>query len=388
MRAACFIVLVAFAFPSPFNAETVLKPGLTVRLMLNDPRLAPSITAFGSNGELYVAYRVQRTHHQSSAVWLRAFDSRTGRELRHAQIRAPIVGLPQRPSILQVSSEGGLLLYAEMPSTIGPNQGIYVAVVDAVTFRLISSTDLRSSKLSNLRVFGFSADGHSIVLGPSTQNPGPQNRPVTKLVRTIEMNARDLKQIVRDESTPNPFESYGYTIDDTGSLWLSKDPFIAKSFSKYDPNGKTIVREIWVGGDYGVSALLFLQRAILAFTHEASQGETFGRILSFEPSQEEPARTERISSCGFKQATASPDQLFVAGICDEQSQAELTFGALNVCDAVVLKTETLQVLSTIPLSKHTTWHSLAVWHGNGQVRVATSDGFPAVKIYSFSDLAK
>jgi hypothetical protein len=211
---------------------------------------------------------------------------------------------------------------------------------------------------------------------------------VTESIRTIELKARDLNQIVRDESTANPFESYGYTVDATGALWLSKDAFIAKSFSKYDPEGKTVVREISLGGDYGASVLLFLRESVLGFTHEASRDVTFGRIFRFEPGHAEPARTERISGCGFKQATASPDQLFAAGICDEQSQAELSFGALAVCNAVVLQTATLQVLATIPLPKRTTWHSLAVWHGNGQVRVATSDESPAVKIYSFSDHRK
>jgi hypothetical protein len=348
------IALIALAFPSSFNAETAVEPSLTVRLAQNDPSLAPSTTAFGSNGDLYVAYRARGTKHQSSAVWLRLFDSKTGRELRQAQIKAPVVELPQRPSMLQVSSDGNLLLYVETPSIVGPNRGIYIAVVDALTFRLISSTDLGSLTLSNSRVFGFGADGQSIVLGSSTQRTGHED--VTESIRVIEIKARDLKQIVHDESTENPFDSYGYTIDDTGSLWLSENPSIAKSFAKYDPSGKTIVREISVGGDYGASTLLFLHGSVLGFTHEASQDSTFGRIVRFESGRAEPVRTERISGCGFKQAAASPDQLFVAGICDEQNQAELNFGALNVCNVVVLQAETLQVLATIPQSKRTTWH--------------------------------
>jgi len=390
MRAKSLIALIiALAFPSLFNAETAAEASLTVRLTQNDPGLAPSIAAFGSNGELYVAYRARGTQRQSSAVWMRAFDSKTGRELRQAQIKAPVVELPRWASILQVSLDGSVLLYVETPSVIGPNQGVYIAVVDAVTFRLISSTDLASLSLSNARVFGFSADGQTVVLGSSTERTGPQNQPVTESVRTIELGARDLKKIVHDRSTANPFESYGYTVDAAGSLWLTKDPFIAKSFSKYDLKEKAVVREVSFGGDYGVSKLLFLHGgSVLGFTHEASQDATFGRIVRFEADRAEPVRAERIPGCGFRQATASADQLFAAGICDEQSQAELTFGALTVCNAVVLQTETLQVLATIPLSKRTTWHSLAVWHGNGQVRVATSDESPAVKIYSFSDSAR
>jgi hypothetical protein len=232
MRATSLVALAALGFPSLFNAETALEPRLTVRLMQNHASLAPSIAAFGGNGDLYVAYRARGTEHQSAAVWLRAIDSRTGLELRQAQIKAPVVELPQRPSMVQLSSDGSLLLYVETPSIIGPNRGIYIAVVDAVTFRLISSTDLGSLSLSNARVFGFSADGQSIVLGSSTQGIGPLNRPLTESVRAIEIKARDLKQIVRDEPIANPFESNGYTIDDTGSLWVSKNPLIAKSFSK------------------------------------------------------------------------------------------------------------------------------------------------------------
>jgi hypothetical protein len=115
----------------------------------------------------------------------------------------------------------------------------------------------------------------------------------------------------------------------------------------------------------------------LGFTHEVSRDATFGRIFRFEPGGTEPVRTER--------NTPSPDQLYVVAICDEQSQAELSFGALTVCNAVVLQTETLQVRATIALSKHTTWHSLALWHGEGQHRAAASDESPIVKIYFASD---
>lgn len=388
MKVAVFIVRISLVFPALFNAQSAVESNITVRLPQNDPSLAPCVTAFGSNAEIYVAYRVLGKQHQSLGLWLRAFDSKTGRELRQTQIKAPAVELPQTAAVFQVSSDGDLLLYVEMPSIIGPNRGTFVAVVDAMSFRLISSTDLGSLALSDVRVFGFSADGRSIVVGSSTERTGPQKHPVTESVRTIELNARDLKQIVRDELIANPFESYGYTIDDTSSLWLSKNVFIAKSLSKYDPITKKIDREISFDGDYGLSSVLFLHRGVLGFTHEASQDATFGRILRFEPGRVEPVRTERISGCGFKQATASLDQLFAAGICDEQSQAELSFGALTVCNAIVLQTETLQVLATIPLSKRTTWHSLAVWHGNGQVRVATSDQSPVVNIYAFSDPAK
>ena len=38
-----------------------------------------------------------------------------------------------------------------------------------------------------------------------------------------------------------------------------------------------------------------------------------------------------------------------------------------------------------PVSKHTTWHSLALWHGKGQLRAAASDESPIVKIYFASD---
>jgi hypothetical protein len=145
------------------------------------------------------------------------------------------------------------------------------------------------------------------------------------------------------------------------------------------------IGEISLDGDFGARALLFLHGGVLGFTHEVSQDATFGRIFRFEPGRREPVRTERISGCGFQQATASPDQLYVAAICDEQSQAELSFGALTVCDAVVLQTETLQVRATIALSKHTTWHSLALWHGKGQLRAAASDESPVVKVYFASD---
>lgn len=352
--------------------EAATKPTHIIRLEHNDASLAPAI-AFGSKGELYVAYRTQGPQHQSSVVTVGAFDSNTGRELRKAQIKAPTVQLPQAPSIFQVSPDGNLLLYVETPSVIGRNRATYLAVVDAVSLQLISSTDLVSLALSNSRVFGFRADSQAVVLGSSVQRIGPNNQPVTQSVRVVELKAHDLKQIVHDQSIANPYGGYGYTIDAAGSLWFSKDPFIAKSFSEYNPKGGTAAGEISSGSDYGFAAVIFLPGSIVGFTHEASHDATFTQVMRFEPGKAEPAQIERVTGCGFKQVTVSPDQLFAAGICDEQSQAEPSFGALTVCNAVILQTRTLKVLATIPLSKGTTWHSVAVWHGNERVLAATSD---------------
>jgi hypothetical protein len=203
------------------------------------------------------------------------------------------------------------------------------------------------------------------------------------------MSTSDLGRIVHDQVIANPFEGYGYTVDASGTLWFSKGRPIASALAEYNPKTKALLREIVFGGDYGLSRALFLRDGrILGFTHEASYGATFGRILRFDPEKAEPAHTERITGCGFKQATASPDQLLAVGICDQQSQAELTFGALTVCSAIVLQTGTLHVLATIPLSTRTTWHSVAVWHGNGQVRVATTDESQTVKIYSLAEPLK
>ena len=377
MRRLSLVLLVQVALLWLCDAgDAAMKPTLIIRLEQNDSSLAPSIVAFGPNGQIYTAYRTHGPQHQSSAMWVRAFDSNTGRELRQAQVKAPAVQLPQTASMFQVSPDGKLLLYVETPAIIGPNQAAYVAVLDAATLQVVSSSDLVLLSLSHSRIFGFGNDSHSVILGSSVERTGPKNHPLTESVRVVEVKSEDLHKVVREQVIANPFESYGYTIDASGTLWFSKDAFISKSFSEYDPAGKTVLREISFGGDYGLSRVLFLRESILGFTHEASHDATFGQVLRFEPSKAAPAQTERVSGCGFKQATVSPDQSFAVGVCDEQSQAELNFGALTVCNAVVLRTSTLQILASIPLSKRTTWHSVAVWHGSGQVRVATSDESP------------
>ena len=113
--------------------DAAMKPTLIIRLEQNDSSLAPSIVAFGPNGQFYTAYRTHGPQHQSSAVWVRAFDSDTGRELRQAQVKVSRVQLPQTASMFQVSPDGKLLLYVETPAIIGPNQATYVAVLDAAT---------------------------------------------------------------------------------------------------------------------------------------------------------------------------------------------------------------------------------------------------------------
>jgi hypothetical protein len=159
------------------------------------------------------------------------------------------------------------------------------------------------------------------------------------------------------------------TIDDTGSLSLSKNPLIAKAFSQYDPKRTMTIGEISLDGSCAEAFWDLHTRSLGTPRLAGSSGSS---------------RAGR-NRCGPSEYTASPDQLYVAAIRDEQSQAELSFGALTVCNAVVLQTETLQVRATIALSKHTTWHSLAVWHGKGQLRAAASDESPVVKIYFASD---
>jgi hypothetical protein len=259
-----------------------MEPTFTVKLAQNDSSQAPSISAFGSGGELYVAYRAREKQRQSSAVWLRAFDGETGRELRQAQIEAPVVQLPREPSMLQVSSDGRLLLYVETPSVTSPNRGVYIGVVDSANFRLISSKALGTLALPNPRIFGFSTDGQSVIIGSSMQRTGSHDQPVTESVRVIQLDARDLRKVVRDESIASPFESFGYTVDATASLWFSKDSFISKSFSEYNSKKKVVVREISFDGDYGASAVLFLRESILGHPEFLSapdqKCELFGRL--------------------------------------------------------------------------------------------------------------
>ena len=94
------------------------------------------------------------------------------------------------------------------------------------------------------------------------------------------------------------------TIDDTGSLWFSKNQLIAKAFSKYDPKRKMTIGEISLDGSCA--------EAFLGFTHEVYRDATFGRIFRFEPARTEPVRTERIyclsgsALCGSHSRRAKP----------------------------------------------------------------------------------
>jgi hypothetical protein len=123
-----------------------------------DSRLAAASTVFGPAGNLYVAYRQADQSRKSSAVTLKLFDSKTGRELMQSEVATTPIELPQWATAFDLSPDGTMLLYFESPAVVGPTNGTYLAIIDGAKLALVSSRNLERLTLPNVRVFGFSAD--------------------------------------------------------------------------------------------------------------------------------------------------------------------------------------------------------------------------------------
>jgi len=275
-----------------------------------------------------------------------------------------------------------MLLYFEAPAVLGPANATYLAVIDSSKLSLVSSRNLGRPAFPNVRVFGFSANNKSVILG-SAEEIYAGGTPKTRELRISELDARDLGVSRSGRVVQNPFDGYDYVIDATGTPWFSKEEFIPRSFYKYDPEERRVIEGIRVNNAFGLMFRnLFLRDGIMAFNSEADES---GQVYIFDLQNEAPKRTVRMTGCGFKDAVISPDEAFAVAICEGISQREATFGSITKCEVDVFRVSTLQNLAAFPCSKGTVWHPIAVWHQMGHVRVATVDATGTLSLYNMSD---
>lgn len=382
-------LLVAILVSGPASGSASER-SLKIQLQQINPKLGPPAVAFGLRGELYVAHRRPEEQRRSSAIVVQAFDGATGRELRHAEIRTPTIDLPQGPQMFTASPDGGLLLFAEAPSPIGPDNDAYAVVVDSTS--LVKITDDRLQKLALARpwFFGFSEDSRSILVGSSeTRRPaGGRGPDMTASVRVLELDARNLENVLKDRTAVNTLEGLEYSVDSAGAPWFSKWP-LPRSFSRYDWQQRKLAQEVATSSAFGITAILFLKSGIASFTDEptTSGSGNVGEVSWFDLGSNKAARTKRMTDCGFRAGgSVSSGQSVFAAECRSMSQAESNAGAITVSKAVIFEAGSLRVLGAVPLSK--SFHRTAVWDSADQVRLAVGEADDIVRVYLLPRAAK
>jgi len=353
-----------------------------IRLERCDSKLGPTSVAFGPNGELYAACRKPEAKKQSSAILISAFD-RTGRELRHAEIKTTAIQLPQVASMFQVSRDGALLLYVETSLPTWADNDAYAAVLGTATLQPVSGRSFARGSSPSLRIFGFSTDGKSVLTASAAEERRTEGLPITRSVLVTRLDARNLQNVLDEQAIQNPFESSGYFLDPTGLPWFSDRNLGRETLHQYDPHQKKTLTQIRATNNaFGIGRLLFLEDSIVGFTDEANE---LGEIVRFERDKQDPVQTERVTGCGFIKVVASPDGRYSAAVCSAMSQSEWNAGAVTVCKALLVQSKTLRLLATIPLSKRARWLDVALWSGEGEVLLATTEPSGDVSLYSLKD---
>jgi len=346
------------------------RPPIILSVPGLDSNAAPASMAFGTDGQLFVAYRNREPSKESHGISICVFDGSSGRLGQIAKVQATVRQLPIGAGMLQISPDGRLLLYAETPQILTRGDGGYIAVLDANTLKVIDSLDLAKSMamgLPNLRVFGFSVDSRSVLVSSSLRD---DNNLLTKSVRVIALNAQDLRQTIKDVSHADPYETLFYTVDPAGLLLFVKNTSTGRVLVGSDGTRRADRPEVIVNSEYGLGHLIFLGDATLAITNGASKGRPTSEIYRFEKGQSEPIKAQSEADCWFRSAKISPDESIGVAACEATHGAEMSFGTVTIRRVVIFNPRSLRVLATLPISKRPGAFDLAVWHGAGEVRLA------------------
>ena len=357
------------------------KPTWILHLGGLDQSIAPSSIALGPTGDLYAVYRDHGERHQSGYVWVRVFDSQTGKELRNTRMSAPSRKLPQRSGRVMLSADGTTLLYAELPGVLLSGQAGFAFLLDTATLKRKSDISAGLLTLANLRVEGFNHDGTGVVLSSSIKD---ETNRVTKSVRVIQLWF-DGQRVIADQTAENPFaRSLAYEVDPEGSVWFSDNAGSGSTLARYDFQARKISKSITAGSQYGFAQVLWLRGAILATSNSQSGGQALNELYRFNDGMPEPKRAQHKTDCWFRDSVSSADETVVGLVCEATRGAEFKFGSVVVRNAFVFDALSLRLLATFPMTKRTASSGIAVWNNRGRLTVAASGQGDAVEVYVLS----
>jgi hypothetical protein len=347
----------------PTHIESA-KPSRTVVLEHAELKLTPAALVFDQKGELYVAYRDKGTDKKSSAIWVRVFDSASGRELRSAQLQTATVALPNSANQFLLSPDNSLLLYSQFSGST------LVTVLNASTLQKISdATSLPDSSDRQFpRVIGIGQNDNAVLIAAEITN-----RLNGTDARLIKLDAHDLSHVLSDATLTNPIPESGFTVGSDGAVRIIR----ADMLYSYDPATKKAALELSIHNQDDIRNALFLNDHSLLLW--SGQNE-FGYLYRFKESGSTPEGSQRIEKSGVEKVFLSPDQLYGVALCEHQKLTEGNFGAITSRTAVVFDTKTLKILSEVPIDRDLN-PELAVWHGDGKVFLATQASSNKLVIY-------
>src|ERR1017187_1652536 len=230
-------------------------PNVVVRVPQGDFQKSIARVVFGSDGQLFAAYRVRGDAANTEAVHVLAIDPSTGKIKVERSYPAPKAALPRIVDNFIVSPDGGALVYAEL------HRPTFIAAFRPKTLELLSSsaTQLFSAEDFLPKVSG--ATPARVVL--SSEHRGPNAG-----VRLIALDLKDLGRV--DEESLVPFgkdEGRNYAVDVAGNaLWFGN----ARLWFKHDIKTRQHLAEIHASHDIGT--LIPSERILLGLTDKSLAG--------------------------------------------------------------------------------------------------------------------
>ncbi|MBX3278436.1 MAG: hypothetical protein KF868_10585 [Acidobacteria bacterium] len=359
-------------------AQTTLgKKHLDIVVPRLDARVAPAGIAFAPAGELFIIHPDKQPHNATTGLWLRVFDVSTGREIRSNKLTIPARKVARGRCMLRVSANGRWLLYTNWPYTLSKDDPGFITIFDADTLNVISSLDEPGAIPAYARIFGFNSNSESVILDASAMQASER---IGASVRIVQLNVRNLEEIVSDVTYANPQDGMLEGATPDGMPWFSRSTSVGYTLAPAEGDAGVRI-EMTAEKGYGIGGVLFPDNAVVAISHDLTpKNDILINIYRLEPGQSRHLRNRTRSDCLVYDAILSPDKSAGAALCQASSTFELTFGRITARKAIVFDASSLRVLQTVGMWKR--GHSLdaAVWHGNGRVRLATFDGPNRIKV--------
>jgi hypothetical protein len=348
------------------------KPDAVFHAPQGDFQKSIARVVFGSDGQLFAAYRVRGNDASTESLHILIADPLTAKIKVERSYPAPKAGLPRVVDDLLVSPDGSTLVYAELHSPV---------FLDAFQPQTLETLSSSTSQLFTVEDFVPRVSG-------ATETRVVLSSERRKGVRLVAIDLRNLGHVSEDSVFPfRKDEGRNFAVDVAGAaVWLGQ----GTSWFKYDMKNGDRLGEIHTRED--ISSLRANEGKLLALTDT----KLAGRIQLFDDHGKELAETHN-DECGFVRASLSPDRQFGVAICDRTGLDESHFGETLRRRAIVFEVASLKVFASIPMSRNVIkergaepadfWIAIpmpALWHGKNRLLLAFPGPPDSISIYSMA----
>jgi hypothetical protein len=349
------------------------NPAVVLHVPQGDFQKSIARVVFGSDRQLFAAYRVRGNDAGTESLHILTIDPLTGKIKVERSYPAPKVGLPRVVDDLLLSPDGSTLVYAELHAPL------FLAGFRPQTLEMLSSSTSQLFTVEDFMPRVSGATQTTVVLSSERRTPNAG-------VRLVSIDLKNLGHVTEDSVLPfHKNEGRNYAVDVFGTaVWFGQ----GTSWFKHDMRNGDRLSEMHARED--INSLSANEGKLLGLTDK----KVAGRIQLFDSDGKELADT-RNDECGFVRVSLSPDRQFGVAICDRTGLDESHFGKTLRRQAIVFEVATLKVVASIPISRNVIkerganpadfWIAIptpALWHGNNRLLLALPGLPDSISVHS------